>query len=473
MTDWIESVLEAAERSLRKAGVDRWEICADEAVSAGAEAKDGDLDVIERSIERTFGVRVLDGGIGFSGRTEPSVEGIDAAVREAIAEARRSRPATIGEFAPPDLGSGVGTAAPALDPSRSAPGQSGIAGRIECGTLDLLDPRATAGVRPELGQTALELEAKTLAVDHRIARVRPARIDEEIARFAIRTSLGLDRAESRSRALAMVGAVAESEDDARSSYASTSSSSIEGIDLRALAEDAALAASSLLGAGAYRTARVPVIFSPEATAELAQLLIHALAADRVERGASFLAGKLGDRVLSSELSLIDDPRDPDLDGACAFDGEGLTTFALCLIDQGSVAAYLDDRESAARAGRAPNARAVRAAGARGVPTPGAHTIVLRPGSDSLPDLYARSEGGLYVHELSGTHTVNEVTGELSLGATGWVVRGRSRAEPVEGATVSGTLLSMLSGPMALSLESKRLGGVRSPWLWLESAQVAG
>jgi len=37
-----------------------------------------------------------------------------------------------------------------------------------------------------------------------------------------------------------------------------------------------------------------------------------------------------------------------------------------------------------------------------------------------------------VRALSGTHTMNEVTGELSLGATGWVIRGGALAEPVEG-----------------------------------------
>jgi PmbA protein len=446
---WIDRAVESAERVLARLGVARFEICADEISSAAAEAKDGVLEVAERSVERSVGIRVLEGGIGFSGITEPSEDDIVSAVEDARAEARRSRAATIQEFARPEDGSA----------------------RIERGAPLLLDPRARATSRPELRDAALSLEAKTCAAAKQIARVRPARVEEEIVRIRIRTSGGVDRHDVRSRAVGMVGAVAERDDDARSAFASTSASSLEALDLDRIARESAEAAERLLGAAPFKTARVPIILAPQAVAELAQVLVNGLHGDRIERGASFFTGRLHQPALAQDLSIGDDPLDADLDGAASFDGEGLPTFALPLIDRGVVAAFLDDRESAARAGRRPNARAVRAC-ASVPPGPGAHTIVIRPGEAPLEELYRRAEGGLYVHELSGTHTINEVTGELSLGVTGWVVRERTWAEPVEGATVSGTLLQLLSASIGLSAETKRLGGIRAPWLWLESAQVA-
>jgi PmbA protein len=171
------------------------------------------------------------------------------------------------------------------------------------------------------------------------------------------------------------------------------------------------------------------------------------------------------------LTLVDDPRDGSLDGACLFDGEGLTTYEKALVDRGRAKAALDDRETARRSGRAPNAQAVRAR-ASDRPVPGVHSLVLRPGTISKEDLLGSAEGGLYVHELSGTHTVNEVTGELSLGAKGWRVTGRALGSPVEGVTVSGRLLDLLSGSLSLSRETRRLGAFLVPMILIGDVQVS-
>jgi PmbA protein len=104
--------------------------------------------------------------------------------------------------------------------------------------------------------------------------------------------------------------------------------------------------------------------------------------------------------------------------------------------------------------------------------PGVHNVIVLPGDHHLEALIRRAEGGLFVHELSGTHTINEVTGELSFGATGWAIRGGARREPFDGATVSGTLLELLSGPIHPSSDTRRVGSFRGPAILVESVQVS-
>src|SRR5205085_11946064 len=87
-----------------KAGVTRWEICASELFSASVEAMDGDIHVVERSIERSLGIRVLDGGIGFAALTEPTDAEIADGIAEALAEAGRARKAALDDFAAPASG---------------------------------------------------------------------------------------------------------------------------------------------------------------------------------------------------------------------------------------------------------------------------------------------------------------------------------------------------------------------------------
>jgi PmbA protein len=101
-----------------------------------------------------------------------------------------------------------------------------------------------------------------------------------------------------------------------------------------------------------------------------------------------------------------------------------------------------------------------------------HGLAVSPGVRSLEALCARARGGLYVEELSGTHTMNEVTGELSLGCSGWVLRGGERAEPFEGATLAGTLLRLLGDGVELSMEREVVDDARVPAVLLEDVPVA-
>lgn len=445
--DWVDEILAHAARALSARGVRRWEIAADEVHSAAVEASDQAVQLIERSIERSLGIRVLDRGIGFAGLSEPrEAADIEDAIEVALDEARRARPAAIDDFAGP------------IEAKKSG--------------ADFIDPRAIAEAGPRLADRALALEAAALKAHAKIARIRPARVDETRGRIRIRTSLGLDAEEAFSHAEAYLVAVAEDEDDAQSAEAYGWALSVEGLDLVALAEHAAWTSAELLGAGTFETRRVPVILSPEAVASLAGILVGALDADAIDRGASFLRRAIGEEVLSRSLTILDQPHDPALAGASWFDGEGLPTAPKKLFDRGMLATVLDDRETAARAGRAFNAQAVRQ-GASGRPSPGAHSIVVRPGTDPLAALLRKAEGGLYVHEVSGTHTINEVTGELSLGAKGWAIRGGARAEPIEGVTIAGGLLTLLAGDIGLSTETRRFGAIEVPALFLDAIQVAG
>ena len=103
-------------------------------------------------------------------------------------------------------------------------------------------------------------------------------------------------------------------------------------------------------------------------------------------------------------------------------------------------------------------------------TASAHGPHLLPGGESNEALLAAAEGGLYVAELSGTHTLNEVTGEISLGASGWAIKGGATAAPVEGVTVAGSLLEWLSAARP-GKEPEIVSGVSVPALLIPEAQV--
>src|SRR5688572_2031213 len=184
-SDWIDNILTRAELLLKRNGVTRWEIAADELTAAAVEAMDQKIHVVERSFERTVGIRILDRGIGFAGLTDPPDNAaIEDAIEIAKAEAKRARPAAITDFA-------------------------GSAGATKTLGPNFEDPRATGELRAILEPRVLELESIALKANKQIRRIRPARIEEQRGRSAIRTSAGADVADEHTRAFASIGAVAE------------------------------------------------------------------------------------------------------------------------------------------------------------------------------------------------------------------------------------------------------------------------
>src|SRR5205085_2739491 len=80
-----------------------------------------------------------------------------------------------------------------------------------------------------------------------------------------------------------------------------------------------------LGAKKVKTAHVPVVFDPLVATSILEHIFEGVNGDSVYRGASFLAGKLGQKIASENVNVIDDGTMPGGFGTAPFDGEGIPT----------------------------------------------------------------------------------------------------------------------------------------------------
>src|SRR5882672_156408 len=76
-----------------------------------------------------------------------------------------------------------------------------------------------------------------------------------------------------------------------------------------------------LGARKAKTAQVPIIFDPMVAASILEHIFEGVNGDSVYRGASFLAGKLGQKIAGDNVTVIDDGTIPGGFGTSPFDGE--------------------------------------------------------------------------------------------------------------------------------------------------------
>ena len=191
-----------------------------------------------------------------------------------------------------------------------------------------------------------------------------------------------------------------------------------------------------------------MVLEPRLAATLLGILAGTLSGERVVKGRSPFADRVGEQIASPLLHLVDDPTDPRSLGADDHDGEGLACRRTALVDDGVLRGFLHDTWSARRSGTTSTASAVR--GYRSPPGVGHQALALRPGATPAGDLLSGVDDGLLVQSLSGLHSgVNPVSGDVSVGAEGLRIRGGALAEPVREVTLASTLQKLLLGVEAV------------------------
>ena len=225
-----------------------------------------------------------------------------------------------------------------------------------------------------------------------------------------------------------------------------------------------------LGARKVKTARVPVIFDPMVSRSLLDTVAQAVNGDAIYRGASFLAGKLGEKIAGENITVIDDGIMPGGFGTSPFDDEGVPTQRTVVIERGVLKSYLLNTYTARKLGLKTTGNAAR--GLAGNPGISSGNFFLQPGTRPPHHIIADVRQGLYVTEFLG-FGVNLVTGDYSRGASGvWIENGEP-AYPVEEITVAGNLRDMLKNISEIGSDLEFRGSTAAPTLRIDGMTVAG
>src|SRR6476620_2930247 len=225
-----------------------------------------------------------------------------------------------------------------------------------------------------------------------------------------------------------------------------------------------------LGARKVKTQHVPVIFDPLVANSILQHIFEGVNGDSVYRGASFLAGKLGQQVASANVTIIDDGTMIGGFGSSPFDSEGIPTRRTTVIENGMLASYLLNTYTAKKLGLKTTANASR--GLAGTPGIGPGNYFLQSGPKTPQQLIADVKEGLYVTELMGMG-VNLVTGDYSRGASGLWISGGELTYPVEEITVAGNLKDMFMNISEIANDLEFRGAIASPTIRIDGLTVGG
>jgi PmbA protein len=155
-----------------------------------------------------------------------------------------------------------------------------------------------------------------------------------------------------------------------------------------------------------------VLFGPSIMAGFFNRIADFATAYSVDLGLSFFAGKIGQKVASEKLTLIDDRRMPGGMNSCSLDEEGYPTQRTTIIDRGALRTYLHSSYSVAKYGGALTGSAFYVGGTWGI-APVALNVIVEPGEYYQEELFEQIGNGLYLTNNWYTRFQNYQTGDFS------------------------------------------------------------
>jgi PmbA protein len=225
-----------------------------------------------------------------------------------------------------------------------------------------------------------------------------------------------------------------------------------------------------LGARKVKTAKVPIVFERTVAGALVGHIFEAANGDSIYRGASFLTGKLNQKIAGDNVTVIDDGIMRGGFGSSPFDSEGVPSRQTTVVENGVLKSYLLNTYTAKKLGMQTTGNASR--GLAGTPGIGPGNFFLQPGSKSLQEIIGDIKEGLFVTEFLG-FGVNLVTGDFSRGASGLWIQNGELTFPVEEITVAGNLKDMFFNIAEIGNDLEFRGAVASPTLRIDGMTVAG
>lgn len=324
--------------------------------------------------------------------------------------------------------------------------------------LDLHDGRLAEESIASKIELALGLERRVMSSDDRIVGIESADYADSTSAAAIASTRGIRAASAETSTYLGAYVLAGGDEETTSGFGFSVGRSGQDLSMDVAAADAVGRATAQLGARKVPSGRVAVVFDPYVTSQFVSLVAEMLSGDAVVRGRSPFAERVGETVAAPLVTMYDDPIDPLAPTASEVDGEGLACRRVPLIEDGRLVGFLHNSYSARCAGTVSTGSAQRSS-LQSPPSAGAFVASLAPGRLGPADVLTEIGEGLLVTELSGLHSgVNVVSGDLSVGIEGRMIRGGELAEAVAEVTIASTIQKMLSDMVLVGNDLTRF-----PW----------
>lgn len=323
---------------------------------------------------------------------------------------------------------------------------------------DFHTPQAPTKLEIKQPPSEIEIEAKVEAVlaanaaarqvDQRIRQVT-VNYGDVRQKVTIANSEGVYVEDLRTRTRLSIQTIAAEGNILQTGYDSLGGTKgfelLEENDPTMIAKTAAQRAVLMLSAKPAPSGKMPVVLAGKAGGTMVhEACGHGLEADLVQKGLSVYAGKKGQEVASSLVSVIDDGLMLGKFGTLCFDDEGTPCGKNVLIKEGILENYMYDLKTAREEGAKSTGNGRRES-YQSRPIPRMRNTYIVPGKTDPDKIIKETKAGLLVTAMGGGQ-VNTINGDYVFDvAEAYLIKDGEITVPVRGATLTG------NGPETLKL----------------------
>ncbi len=206
--------------------------------------------------------------------------------------------------------------------------------------------------------------------------------------------------------------------------------------------------------------KLSVIFDKRIAKGMLSAFASAISSSAVARGTSFLKDQINQQIFSNSINIIDKPDIIKGLGSKNFDSEGIKSETLNLVKEGVLKNYLVDTYNGKKLNIQSNGR-----------SGGTTNLYFENGKQSYDDLLKTNPKCIYITETIG-HGSNLVTGDYSVGATGFFVEDGEFKYPINEITIAGNFKDMFKN-IFLANDLDFEYSTNSPTMMIEGMTVAG
>jgi PmbA protein len=203
----------------------------------------------------------------------------------------------------------------------------------------------------------------------------------------------------------------------------------------------------------------PMLLDNLSSSRLFYPLFSALYGSAIQQKSSFLINKLGEKIASDKLTIIDDPHIKNARGARWFDGEGAATKKYNVIEKGVLNMYYIDTYYGGKLKMNPT-----------IQSPS--VINLQLGDKSFEQILANLDKGIWVTGFNGGNS-NETTGDFSFGIEGFLIEKGVAVKPLNEMNITGNLLALMKNILEIGNDPRTVSSYRIPSLLFDAVSFSG
>jgi PmbA protein len=423
----------------RKKGADEAEVVINEGSRFTAAVRDGELETLTEAGSKGLDLRVfVDGKTATASSSDFSKATLTRLIDGAVGRAR--------------LGG--------KDPFAGLPPREKVA--VDVAALELFDPAITA-LSPEK-KIAYAKKAEALGIAQKgVRRSLGARFVTAVGTRTLANSKGFAGSYDSTVAYSVLSLQAGEGDNLFEDYWFEGGTQLAKLPApEVLARTTAARVTRLIGARRVETQNVPVVVEPSVTANLLLGLLAGCVGGRaIARRQSFLSDRLGERIGSALVTIVDDGLLPGGIATQPFDREGVPCRKTTVVDKGVLKSYLLDTYYGRKLELASTGNA------------GGTTNFYLAAGTSTPDAILKSvDKGLLLTGTIGLGA-DPTTGDISMGAFGlWIEKGEV-AFPVAEITISANLADILKGIEMVGNDLRFLDSTSGPTVKVAEMTIGG